>query len=421
MCISDKLLFDSYLGDTNEVMFSYFVLGIEKVFNKNIKDYKLAILKTKNIHTEYLEDYLLNFNYPYQAKGFDIPNRREIPIRLSFQVDKENKLLRHHSFGFYNIFRNSEKEIFFYFCESDDYNSEKVTFIAFKNLKALQHILDDLKQYYMKANNIDQKIFIHGKKELIKEDIHWNDIILPETLKKDIQLSVNNFLRGKHIYHKMGLPYKRGLLFTGAPGNGKTMLCKIISMESCLPFILFAFDDDSIDYDIERAFEKAEELSPAILCFEDLESIGKLRLTLSYFLNKIDGFEPLEGILILATTNKPEEIDPALCNRPSRFDRIFRITNPEYQSRLLMLKKYLNDSVGEDTLQEIASATEDFSMAYLKELYIYSAMIALEKGNEVPSKGDLLQALETLKYQLKNGCKPFDKIGSQKVGFSAKV
>jgi ATP-dependent 26S proteasome regulatory subunit len=83
-----------------------------------------------------------------------------------------------------------------------------------------------------------------------------------------------------------------------------------------------------------------------------------------------------------------------------------------------MLKKYLNDSAGEDTLQEIASATEDFSMAYLKELYIYSAMIALKKGNEVPSKSDLLQALETLKYQLKNGCKPFDKIGSQKVGFS---
>jgi len=106
---------------------------------------------------------------------------------------------------------------------------------------------------------------------------------------------------------------------------------------------------------------------------------------------------------------------------PSRFDRIFRIPNPEYQSRLLMLKKYLNNSVGEDTLQEIALATEDFSMAYLKELYIYSAMIALEKGNEVPSKGDLLQALEILKCQLKNGCKPFDKIGSQKVGFSAKV
>ena len=326
--------------------------------------------------------------------------------------------MRRHSFGFFNIFQNSEKEIFFYFCESDNYNLEKVTLIAFKNLKALQHILDDLKRYYMKSKNVEQKIFIHGKRELIKEDIHWDDIILPETLKKDIQLSVNNFLRGKHIYHKMGIPYKRGLLFTGAPGNGKTMLCKIISKESCLPFILFTFDDESIDYDIERAFEKAEELSPAILCFEDLESIGKLRLTLSYFLNKIDGFEPLEGILILATTNKPEEIDPALCNRPSRFDRIFRIPNPEYQSRLLMLKKYLNDSAGEDTLQEIASATEDFSMAYLKELYIYSAMIALKKGNEVPSKSDLLQALETLKYQLKNGCKPFDKIGSQKVGFS---
>ncbi|OGW46620.1 MAG: hypothetical protein A2Y66_08060 [Nitrospirae bacterium RBG_13_41_22] len=86
MCISDKLLFDSYLGDTNEVMSSYFILGIEKVFNKNIRDYKLATLKTKNIHTEYLEDYLLDSNCPYQAKGFDIPNRREIPIRLSFKV-----------------------------------------------------------------------------------------------------------------------------------------------------------------------------------------------------------------------------------------------------------------------------------------------------------------------------------------------
>jgi ATP-dependent 26S proteasome regulatory subunit len=83
-----------------------------------------------------------------------------------------------------------------------------------------------------------------------------------------------------------------------------------------------------------------------------------------------------------------------------------------------MLKKYMGNLFAENTLKDIASVTADFTMAYLKELYIYSAMIALNEKSSVPSEDDLFHALERLKDQIKNSCKPLDKIGAQKVGFA---
>jgi AAA+ superfamily predicted ATPase len=411
-------MFDSFLGDTKEVMFSYFVQGIEKIFARDVKDYKLATLNTRHVYIECLEDFIQQSNIHFIARGFDIPNRKEIPHRCSLVANKDAELKKEQSYGFYCLFPNSDKELIFYLCESGDFHNDTVIFVAYKNVGSLQNVVAGLREYYKTARNIGNKLFFQGHKEIVKEEVRWDDIILPDDMKNDIRLCAESFLRGRHIYQKMAIPYKRGLLFTGTPGNGKTMLCKIIARESCLPFILFTFDDDSRDYDISRAFEKAEELSPAILCFEDMDAISDSRQTLSNFLNKLDGFEPLEGIMILATTNKPEDIDPALCNRPSRFDRVFRIPNPDYDCRLLMLKKYMGNLFAENILKDAASATDDFSMAYLKELYIYSAMIALNEGSSVPTADNLFHALERLKYQIKNSCKPLDRTGSQDVGFA---
>jgi AAA+ superfamily predicted ATPase len=417
VCISDRLMFDSFLGDTKEVMFSYFVQGIEKIFSRDVKDYKLATLNTRHVYVECLEDFVQHNNIHFIAGGFDIPNRKEIPVRSSLVVNKDAGLKKEQNYGFYCLFPESDNEVIFYLCESGDFHDDTVIFAAYKKTESLQNIVAGLKEYYKTARNIGSKIFFQGHKEMAKEDLHWSDIILPDAMKDDIRLCAENFLRGRHIYQKMAIPYKRGLLFTGTPGNGKTMLCKIIARESCLPFILFTFDDESRDYDISRAFEKAEELSPAILCFEDVDAISGSRQALSNFLNKLDGFEPLDGIMILATTNKPEEIDPALCNRPSRFDRVLRIPNPDYDCRLLMLKKYMGGLFAEGTLKDIASATDDFTMAYLKELYIYSAMLALNEGASVPTEDNLFHALERLKHQIKNSSKPLDRTESRNVGF----
>jgi AAA+ superfamily predicted ATPase len=410
-------MFDSFLGDTKEVMFSYFVQGIEKIFARDAKDYNLATLITRNVHIECLEDFIKHNKIDFSAQGFDIPNRKKIPLRCSLTVNKDAGVIKERSYGFYCLFPKSDNEVIFYVCESGDYHDDTVIFVAYKNAESLQNVIAGLKEYYKMAKSIGNKIFFRGQKEMVKENVRWNDIILPDSMKDDIRLCAENFLRGRHIYQKWAIPYKRGLLFTGTPGNGKTMLCKIIARESCLPFILFTFDEESRDYDISHAFEKAEELSPAILCFEDMDAISGSRQALSNFLNKLDGFEPLDGIMILATTNKPEDIDPALCNRPSRFDRVFRIPNPDYDQRFLMLKKYMGNLFAENILRDAASVTDDFSMAYLKELYIYSAMIALDEGSPVPTADNLFHALERLKDQIKNSCKPLDRTESQNVGF----
>jgi hypothetical protein len=417
MRISDRLIYDSFLGDTKEVMFSYFVQGIEKIFARDAKDYSLATLDTRNVYIECLEDFIQHNKIDFIAHGFDIPNRKKIPLRCSLVAGKDAELKKEQSYGFYCLFPKSDDELIFYLCESGDFHDDTVIFVAYKNAGSLHNVIAGLRGYYKTARNIGNKLFFQGNKEMIKDNVRWNDIILPDSMKDDIRLCAENFLRGRHIYQKMAIPYKRGLLFTGTPGNGKTMLCKIIARESCLPFILFTFDDESRDYDIGQAFEKAEELSPAILCFEDMDAISGSRQVLSNFLNKLDGFEPLDGIMILATTNKPEDIDPALCNRPSRFDRVFRIPNPDYDQRFLMLKKYMGNLFAENILSDAASATGDFSMAYLKELYIYSAMIALNEGSPAATADNLFHALERLKDQIKNSCKPLDRKESQNVGF----
>src|SRR5208283_4599961 len=212
--------------------------------------------------------------------------------------------------------------------------------------------------------------------------VRWEDIILPESMYQKIRLTIETFLKSRNIYERLSVPYKRGILFAGSPGNGKTLLCRAIAWQCNLPFIIFPLIEDSSDHDLDRAFELAHDLAPAILCFEDLDSINKTHVTLSYFLNKIDGFEALDGIMLIATTNRPEDIDSALSNRPSRFDSVFRINNPDEDCRYRMLKKYFNDTIDDGVLMDLVARTQGFSMAYLKELYLLSAMIAVDGGTE---------------------------------------
>ena len=233
-------------------------------------------------------------------------------------------------------------------------------------------------------------------------------VILPENLHRKIRISVESFLNGRHIYERLSIPYKRGILFAGAPGNGKTMLCKAIAWESNLPFIIFQIRHGESEFGLDDAFTLANEMSPSILCLEDIDFLKKTSISMSYFLNKIDGFETLNGVLILATTNKPEEIDVALSNRPSRFDSVFRISNPDEQCRFRMLKRYFQNTFDDNTLEDIVSKTKEFTMAYLKELYLLSAMISVNRRADIISIDDVNEALEILKKQILTGNKPLD-------------
>jgi len=133
------------------------------------------------------------------------------------------------------------------------------------------------------------------------------------------------------------------------------------------------------DY-LDLAFERAISYAPCVLCFEDLDSLFN-NVPLSHFLNKLDGLAPLEGVLVLATTNHPGELDEALTNRPSRFDRVFEIGNPGPAER----RAYLGRQMGGAFDERVVEWTDGLSFAQVKEVWVTACLEAIHGGLAAPT------------------------------------
>ena len=170
----------------------------------------------------------------------------------------------------------------------------------------------------------------------------FENLILPETLKAEIRADVERFFASKDVYEKYGVPWKRGLLLLGPPGNGKTHAIKALINATGLPCLYIkTFDSEKFEEEtgIRQVFRKAREAAPCLLVLEDLDSLvsGENR---SFLLNEMDGFSANAGILTIATTNHPGRLDPAILDRPSRFDRKYHFGLPERPERLASIERW---------------------------------------------------------------------------------
>lgn len=206
----------------------------------------------------------------------------------------------------------------------------------------------------------------------------WDDLVLPGGLREILEMHTVGFFESKDDFEQLGVPWKRGLLLTGPPGNGKTHLIRALLKRLAVPrLIVKSFGDDADD--VQEVFDKVRELAPCVLVLEDIDSLIRPAL-LSTVLNSLDGTEPLDGVLVLATTNHPEKLDPAIRNRPSRFDRVLEFGPPAFEQRLVLLRKLLSRGpasmrLTSVQLKKVAEMAEGFSYAYLKELAISSAVV----------------------------------------------
>jgi AAA+ superfamily predicted ATPase len=183
------------------------------------------------------------------------------------------------------------------------------------------------------------------------------------------------------VYERYRIPWKRGILFVGPPGNGKTHAVKALINflgKPCLYVKSFKAEYRKDEKNISDVFQRARKAAPCLLVLEDLDSL----LTdenRSFFLNELDGFASNIGIVTLATTNHPERLDPAILDRPSRFDRKYPFDLPQLQERIDYIRHW-NASLQsamqlpDEAIGHIARLTEDFSFAYLKELFLSSMM-----------------------------------------------
>jgi hypothetical protein len=209
----------------------------------------------------------------------------------------------------------------------------------------------------------------------------FDNLVLQGTLKEEILSDLQHFFATRAVYQRYHLPWKRGILFIGTPGNGKTHTVKALINaldQPCLYVKSFKSRGSDDDWNISKVFARARKAAPCLLILEDLDSL----LTdenRSFFLNELDGFATNDGIIILATTNHPERLDPAILDRPSRFDRKYHFNLPALAERVQYIKLWnvsLHEQmqISEQTIVALAEATQGFSFAYLKELFLSSIM-----------------------------------------------
>ena len=149
------------------------------------------------------------------------------------------------------------------------------------------------------------------------------NVILPNSLKEQVKTDFEQFFNSREVYERYGIPWKRGALFIGPPGNGKTHTVKALInqlVRPCLYVKGFKSEYATEQENMGAVFARARMATPCLLVLEDLDSMIDNE-NRSFFLNELDGFESNTGLVVLATTNHADRLDPAILNRPSRFDR----------------------------------------------------------------------------------------------------
>lgn len=222
----------------------------------------------------------------------------------------------------------------------------------------------------------------------------WDDIVLDPAMKSTLVSDVESFFDNEELYHQLSVPWKRGVIFHGVPGNGKTLSVKALinslskRKEPVPSLYVKSFDGAPCvnpKYSINEIFKHARAMAPCLLVFEDIDSLVEER-TRSYFLNEVDGIDSNEGILMIGSTNHLDRLDPAIAKRPSRFDRKYHFKVPGEAERVAYGEYWAAKLRGSGIVEFpdelcplIAKMTEGFSFAYMKELFV-SSLLAIARG-----------------------------------------
>merc|ERR1712000_451523 len=243
-----------------------------------------------------------------------------------------------------------------------------------------------------------------------KKKVTFDDVAGVDEAKEEVR-EVVEFLKDPRKFMRLGGKIPKGALLVGPPGTGKTLLAKAIAGEADVPFFTISgsdFVEMFVGVGASRVrdmFEQGKKNAPCIIFVDELDAVGRSRgaglgggndereQTLNQILVEMDGFETNEGVIIIAATNRPDVLDPALI-RPGRFDRQVVIPNPDIVGREAILKIHIKKiNTGPDVkLRIIAKGTPGFSGADLANLVNESALLAARKNKRVVTMSDIEEA-----------------------------
>ena len=243
--------------------------------------------------------------------------------------------------------------------------------------------------------------------------VTFKDVAGQDEAKESLQ-EVVDFLHNPGKYTSVGAKLPKGALLVGPPGTGKTLLAKAVAGEAKVPFFSLsgsAFVEMYVGVGASRVrdlFKQAQQMAPCIIFIDEIDAIGKSRdtqmggndereQTLNQLLAEMDGFESNKGLVLLAATNRPEILDPALL-RPGRFDRRIIVERPDLKGRVEVLKVHSIDVKMDETvdLEAIALATSGAVGSDLANMINEAAINAVKNGRNAVSQADLFEAVEVV-------------------------
>lgn len=242
--------------------------------------------------------------------------------------------------------------------------------------------------------------------------LSWDGVVLDANIDEMVRQDFTSFLteRKKTWFKSKGLPYRRGYLFHGPPGNGKTSLIRSMLTHAKLPaYTMKNFGTNEAVRTFETMFEEAAKNEQAIIILEDIDrsfsakgnskdDSEKTSIPFSTFLNCLDGVGNQEGLILIATANNPRNLDMAVLERPGRFDRVVGFPNASEELRVQYFMRLT--PFNEDKLRAALHDSPEMSFAQLKETYILAYQFAEKLGREDIVEDDLLLAITAMTKML---------------------
>jgi cell division protease FtsH len=262
---------------------------------------------------------------------------------------------------------------------------------------------------FMSIGKSRAKVYVESK-----TGVTFADVAGVDEAKAELQ-EVIEFLKDPGRYGRLGARVPKGILLVGPPGTGKTLLARAVAGEAGVPFFSISgaeFVEMFVGVGAARVrdlFDQARQKAPAIIFIDELDALGRARgtfglgghdekeQTLNQLLSELDGFDPSTGVVLLAATNRPEILDPALL-RAGRFDRQLLVDRPDKKGRIQILEvhaKKIRLAPGV-SIEQVAALTPGFSGADLANLVNEAALLATRRGAEAVSLEDFTQAVERI-------------------------